>query len=320
VLLHGAWIWVTLGLGAVATIFWRRLPVPGTGDGFHFSVQCDWSFSLSRVLAASNLSRIISRSNFSARPWRYVDVLAAPIAACAAIMLTLPGVFDRWVLGLLRYCLLGRCFGISGYCLVVRYYVYEDNTADYRQAVQASATWLEPYLHLDQIMDPDARGQFIEALGWPERRGLYRCQRDSWIYELTSGMHLDGRGSREALALTRRGPADQIEVPWRGRRLDPLLRWGPTTLALSFVAVVAFSAKGRRIPMNPEPSTEPEKLLDLVDVRNRLRHRHGPGLAYDPVSDERLPMPTSISEFNRQTSSSIIRSPAVHGRRTPRTV
>ncbi len=171
VFLHGAWIWVTLGLGVIAAVFWRRLPAPERAVAFVFLGSAVGLFLFLEFWPFRLRPHYLPIS-FDCRPWRYTDVFGPPVAACAAVILTLPGVFDRWILGALRCCLLGACFGIAGYCLIVRYHIFEDNTADYRRAALASTTSLESYGRLPQLIDEGGSWQFNAALGWPEKTPL----------------------------------------------------------------------------------------------------------------------------------------------------
>jgi len=109
---------------------------------------------------------------FNGRSWRYVDILVPTLVACAALILTLPGVFDRKVLRGLRNGLLGLCFCVAGYCLVVRYYAFDDSIADFRQAAEASRGSLASYFRLPQLLDPEGCEQFTQALGWPDATPL----------------------------------------------------------------------------------------------------------------------------------------------------
>jgi len=166
-LLHGIWMWVALGLGVVAGILWRWLPTPERSMAFVYFFSALGLFLFIEFWPFRLWPHYLPIS-FDGRPWRYTDVLAPPVAAFAAVVLTLPGVFDRWLLGALRVCLLSACLGIAGYCTVVRYHEYEDSTADYRNAAAAGKTWLAPYCRLPQMIDEDGGEQFIEMLGWPE--------------------------------------------------------------------------------------------------------------------------------------------------------
>ncbi len=168
VLLHGAWIWVALGLGAVAGILWRWLPSPERALAFIFLGSALALFLFIEYWPFRIFPYYLPIL-FDGRPWRYADILAPPFAASVTIVLTLPRVFHRWILNALRCGLLGACFGICGYCLVVRYYIFEDCTSDYRRAAVACATSLKSYWQLGQIMDYDGCGQFGEALGWPDK-------------------------------------------------------------------------------------------------------------------------------------------------------
>ena len=168
VFLHGIWAWVALGLGTVAAILWRWLPAHERAVAFVFLCSALALF-LFIEFWPFRLKPYYLPILFDGRPWRYPDILAPPIAAFTAVILTLPRVFDRWILGALRCCLLAACFGICGYCLVVRYYIFEDYTSDYRRAAVATTTSLKYYWRLGQIMDYDGCGQFGETLGWPDK-------------------------------------------------------------------------------------------------------------------------------------------------------
>ena len=166
-LLHGIWMWVALGLGVVAGVLWRWLPSPERTMAFVYFFSALGLFLFIEYWPFRLWPHYLPIS-FDGRPWRYTDVLAPPVAAFTAVVLTLPGVFDRWLLGALRGCLLSACLGIAGYCTVVRYHEYEDSTADYRHAAAASTTWLESYCRLPQVIDEDGGEQFLEMLGWPD--------------------------------------------------------------------------------------------------------------------------------------------------------
>ena len=168
VLLHGIWMWVALGLGVAAGVLWRRLPAPERTMAFVFFFSALGLFLFLEFWPFRLRPHYLPIS-FDGRPWRYTDVLAPPIAAFTAVVLTLPGVFDRWLLGALRCGLLGTCLGIAGYGMVIRYHQFEDSTADYRQAAVASTTWLKSYCRLPQVIDEDGCEQFTEMLGWPDK-------------------------------------------------------------------------------------------------------------------------------------------------------
>jgi hypothetical protein len=235
-LLHGVWVWVTLGLGVIAAVFWRWLPAPQRAMAFVFLISAT-SLFLFLEFWPQQLKPYYLPINFPPRPWRYTDVLGPPVAACAALFLTLPGVFDRWFMGFLRGCVFCACFGISGYCLVVRYYVCEDNTADYRRAAQAGTTWLGPYLKLDQIMDPDASGQLTEAFFWPDHTRFKPFQtRFLDLRNSPQACIWTGGARREGMGADAAWSADEIEIlggdavlihtfdgfrrPWRTRLLQ----------------------------------------------------------------------------------------------------
>jgi len=236
VLLHGVWIWVALGLGAVAGLLWRWLPVPERAMAFIFLGSALMLFLFIEYWPF-RLRPYYLPILFDGRPWRYPDVLAPPIAAFVAIILTLPRVFDRWILRGLRYGLLCACFGVSGYCLAVRYYIFEDYTADYRRAAVASATSLKSYWELGQIMDYDGCGQFQETLGWPDKtsfqpsRTRFLDLRDSppvciWTGGARrEGMNADAAWSADRLEVLGGDVVlirtfDGLQRPWRTRLLQ----------------------------------------------------------------------------------------------------
>ena len=168
VLLHGIWMWVALGLGVIAGVLWRWLPAPERTTAFVYFFSALGLFLFIEYWPFRLWPHYLPIS-FDGRPWRYTDVLAPPVVAFTAVVLTLPGVFNRWLLGALRGCLLSACLGIAGYFMVVRYHQFEDSTADYRQAMAASTTWLESYCRLPQVIDVDGCEQFTEILGWPNK-------------------------------------------------------------------------------------------------------------------------------------------------------
>ena len=171
VYLHGAWIFVALGLGLAAGVFWRRLHAPERTLAMAF-LTCSVGLFLFLEFWPAKIRPYYLPNCFSGRSPRYVEVLAPSIAACVAVILAMPGIYDRWVLRALRHGLLGACFGIAGYCLVVRFHQYADSIADYRQAAAACATSLKAYFELPQILDVDGCGQFTATLGWPDRSPL----------------------------------------------------------------------------------------------------------------------------------------------------
>jgi hypothetical protein len=171
VFLHGAWTWVTLALGLLAGIFWRRLRAPERALAMAF-LFCSIGLFLFLEFWPARLHPYYLPNIFNGRSWRYVDVLAPTLAACAAVILTLPGVFDRPVVCALRNGLLGLCFGVAGYGLVVRYHAFEDSTADYRHAAEASKASLASYFRLPQLLDPEGCEQLTQALGWPDATPL----------------------------------------------------------------------------------------------------------------------------------------------------
>ena len=227
-LLHGAWTWVTPALGLVAGIFWRRLRAPERALAMAF-LFCSIALFLFLEFWPARLQPYYLPSIFNGRSWRYVDVLAPTLAACAAVILTLPGMFDRPVLRALRNGLLGLCFGVAGHGLVVRYHAFEDSTADFRHAAEASTTSLAPYFRLPQLLDPEGSEQFAQALGWPDPTPL----RPVWNHPLD----------------LRNSPPVCI---WTGgsRRLDMNadLSWAPERLELlggEAVLIRTFKGRGR---------------------------------------------------------------------------
>jgi hypothetical protein len=212
VLLHGPWIWVVLALGVFAVVFWRRLPAAERTVAFVFLGSALGLF-LFFEFWPFRLRPYYLPISFDVRPWRYTDVFAPLVAAFAAIILTLPGVFDRWILGALRCCLLGACFGVCGYCLVVRYHMFEDNTADYRRAALESTTSLKSYCRLPQLIDGSGYWQFIDALGFPERSQLRLT--DTRFLDLRSSPPVciwTGGARREGLSPESAWSPDQMEV------------------------------------------------------------------------------------------------------------
>jgi hypothetical protein len=171
VLLHGAWIWVTPGLGLVAGVFWRRLRAPERTLAMAF-LFCSIAVFLFLEFWPARLHPYYLPNVFNGRSWRYVDVLAPTLASCAAVLLTLPGVYDRAMLRFFRYALLSACFGIAGYSLVIRYHAFADSTEDYRHAAEASTASLASYFRLPQLLDPEGFEQFTQALGWPDTTPL----------------------------------------------------------------------------------------------------------------------------------------------------
>jgi hypothetical protein len=246
VLLHGAWTWVTPVLGLVAGIFWRRLRTPERALAMAF-LFCSIGLFLLLEFWPARLQPYYLPNLFNGRSWRYVDVLAPTLAACAAVILTLPGVFDRPVLRALRNGLLGLCFGVAGYGLVVRYHAFEDGTADYQHAAEASTASLASYFRLPQLLDPDGCGQFTQALGWPNATPLRSVSTHSldlrnsppvciWTGGARrDGMSADASWSPERLEILG-GDAmlihtfDGLRRPWRPRLLQ-LWLFRPTTKA-----------------------------------------------------------------------------------------
>lgn len=171
VYLHGAWTWVVPGLGLLAALFWRRLRAPERTVAATFLCVAVAVF-LFLEFWPSKLSPHYLPNSFTGRSWRYLDVLAPALSAGAAVLLTLPGVYDGRVLRALRNGLLCACLAVAGYCLVVRYHAFADSVADYRQAAEASRTFLASYFRLPQLLDPEGCEQFTQALGWPDRSPL----------------------------------------------------------------------------------------------------------------------------------------------------
>lgn len=178
-LIHGAWICVVPGLGVVAAIFWRWLPRPGRMLALTFLLSTIGLFLFFEFWPA-RLKPYYLPNCFPGRSWRYLDVLAPPMAAFVSVMLTLPGIFARPTLRVLRGGLLSACFCVAGYCLLVRYHQYEDSTADYRHAAAASTTSLKFFFRLPQLLDPDGCGQFKATLGWPDETTL-QTHRDRFL-------------------------------------------------------------------------------------------------------------------------------------------
>ena len=238
VLLHGIWIWVALGFGVVAGVLWRRLPAPGRSIAFIFLFSALGLFLFIEFWPFRLWPHYLPIS-FDGRPCRYTEILAPPVAAFLAVILTLPGIYDRWLFGALRCGLLSVGFGICGYSLVVRYHKYEDSTADYRAAAEASTTWLNSYFRLPQIMDEDASEQFTEILGWPDKTPFQPLR--SRFLDLRNSPPAciwTGGARREAMSADSAWPPDRMRIlggdvvlihtfpglrrPWRSR---PLQLW-----------------------------------------------------------------------------------------------
>jgi hypothetical protein len=232
--LHGAWTWVTPVLGLLAGMFWRRLPKPERALAMAF-LFCSVGLFLFLEFWPARLHPYYLPNIFNGRSWRYVNVLAPTLAACAAVILTLPGVFGRPVLQALRNGLLGLCFGVAGYGLVVRYHSFEDSTADYRHAVQASTASLASYFCLPQLLDREGCEQLTQALGWP----------DATPPQSVSTPLLDLRNSPPVCIWTggSRRLGMNAELSWTPDRLEVL--GGETVLVHTF--------KGLRRPWRPRP-------------------------------------------------------------------
>jgi len=167
VYLHGAWIFVTPALGLLAALFWRRLRAPERSVALVFLCSAIAVF-LFLEFWPSKLVPYYLPNSFTGRSWRYVDVLAPSLAACVSVILTLPGVFDGWLLRALRNGFLCGCFGVAGYSLVVRYHGFQDSTVDCRLAAEAARGPLAAYFRLPQLADPEGCEQLAQALGWPD--------------------------------------------------------------------------------------------------------------------------------------------------------
>ncbi len=234
VFLHGAWTWVTPALGLLAGILWRWWRAPERARAMAF-LFCSIGIFLFLEFWPARLQPYYLPNVFNGRSWRYVDVLAPTLAACAAVILTLPGAFDRPVLRALRNGLLGLCFGVAGYGLVVRYHGFEDSTADYRHAAAASKASLASYFRLPQLLDPEGCEQLTQALGWPDATPL----------RAVSAHSLDLRDSAPVCIWTggSRRQGMNAEASWAPDRLE----------LLGGDAVLVYTFKGLRRSWRPRP-------------------------------------------------------------------
>lgn len=169
--LHGAWAWIGVGLALALGCFWRRLPRQERMVALVFFASSLAVFLFLEFWPTRLRPYYVPNCN-GGRPWRYMDVIAPGIAAWTAVMLTLPGISPRPKLSALRTGLISLGLLVAGYSLVIRWFEFEDRTSDFRRVARDSATVLEPYRELPQIIDIDGYAQLRFALRWPSRPEL----------------------------------------------------------------------------------------------------------------------------------------------------
>jgi hypothetical protein len=205
--LHGAWAWIGVGSALALACFWRRLPRQERTVAMVFFASTVAVFLFLEFWPV-RLKPYYVPNCYSGRPWRYMDVMAPGIAAWTAVVLTLPEISLRPKLSALRIGVVSAGLFVAGYCLVVRYFEFEDRSSDFRRVRTDCATILDPYRELLQIIDLDGCGQLRFSLGWPR--------------------HPEVRANLSDLLDLRRSPAACV---WTGgaRResLDGDIAWSP---------------------------------------------------------------------------------------------
>lgn len=165
VLLHGIWAWIAAALVLAVGLFWRWLP---RGERTIAAALAAGSLGLFLFFEfwPARLTPLYLPNCFTGRVWRYIDVLAPSLAALIAVVLTLPGVFERRAMATLRAAVLCAGFAVAGHTVAIRHHEFADRASDLARA--RATKGLEAYWPLRHIVDVDAFGHLRVLLDWPE--------------------------------------------------------------------------------------------------------------------------------------------------------